>query len=815
MPFETSELRGAFRQFRRDRAVSCSAAVSLALGIGISTVVFAVGNWLLVQPVPGIEAPDRLAIITFGYESERNPGSFTVNRVSAAEAEVVRASAPSLQSLSGYQRTMVAVATADSPARQLFAEFVTADYFRTLGVRLAAGRSFTPEEDSAGAPGVVAVIGQRLRERLFGRDDPLDQVITVNGVPVVVIGVAPPRFRGLDSVFIESELWLPGASISAVEHRPASDASYYDWVGRPRPEFTFEQVEAELAVAAAAIARGESDLRGARLYRGAGLSPFARNAVALAMSVLGIIVGLVLLVTCVNVANLLLSRAAERRRTLVICAALGATPVRLARGALLESAALALVGGVGGGAFAWYLWPALQGATVPATGIVLDAMPLDWRVPGFVLAATFVTAVCVGVVPALRARSTLPQVTLAPGRTSSVRTSRLQELLCVVQLAVAVSVTVAALLFAQTQRHLGQVELGFDPDPVTMFSSTPGMLGYDDSQVMAYHDQLLRRIGAVPGVASAAVASGAPAAGGGVGTRVYRAGTDPEVTRVRASRVSVSRDFFETLGIPILRGTNLTHDRAPAPGGSRQVILSETAVRQLFGEPDVIGRAISFDTSSQRGIEYQVVGIVADVRWQDLTAQSDALVYEAAAAEGSFLISTVLVNSTMSRRGVAETVQEAASSLDPMLPIVDRGPLNDWVNRELAGPRLFLILLGVLALSALVLASVGVYGVIARLVAQRNREVGIRVALGATKTAVALLVTRRTVVVVGLGLAVAALGSVAFTRVLAGFLYGVDGAQGATFVASSLVMVAAAVAATFQPVRRAIAADPAAALRHE
>ena len=811
MPFETSELRGAFRQFRRDRAVSCSAAVSLALGIGISTVVFAVGNWLLVQPVPGIEAPDRLAIITFGYE--RNPGRFSVSGVSPAEAEVVRASAPSLQSLSGYQGTMVAVATADSPARQLLAEFVTADYFRTLGVRLAAGRSFTPEEDSAGAPGVVAVIGQRLRERLFGRDDPLDQVIAVNGVPVVVIGVAPPRFRGLDRVFFESELWLPGASISAVEHRSASDASYYDWVGRPRPDVTFEQVEAELAVAAAAIARGESDPRGARLYRGAGLSPFTRNAVALAMSVLGIIVGLVLLVTCVNVANLLLSRAAERRRTLVICAALGATPVRLARGALLESAALALVGGVGGGAFAWYLWPALQGATVPATGIVLDAMPLDWRVPGFVLAATVVTAVCVGVVPALRARSTLPQVTLAPDRTSSVRTSRLQELLCVVQLAVAVTVTVAAMLFAQTLRHLGQVELGFDPDPVTVFSSTPGMLGYDDSQVMAYHDQLLRRIGAVPGVASAAVASGAPAAGGGVSTRVYRAGTDPEVTRVRALNVSVSRDFFETLGIPILRGTNLTHDRAPAPGGSRQVILSETAVRQIFGEPDVIGRAISFDTSRRRGIEYQVVGIVADVRWRDLTAQSDALVYEAA-AEGSFL-STVLVNSTLSRRGVAQTVQEAASSLDPMLPIVDQGPLNDRVNRQLGGPRLFLILLGVLALTALVLASVGVYGVIARLVAQRRRELGIRVALGATKTAVALVVTRRTVVVVGLGLAVAALGSVAFTRVLAGFLYGVDGAQGATFVASSLVMVAAAVAATFQPVRRAIAADPAAALRHE
>ena len=289
MPFETSELRGAFRQFRRDRAVSCSAAVSLALGIGISTVVFAVGNWLLVQPVPGIEAPDRLAIITFGYV--RNPGSFTLSRVSAAEAEVVRASAPSLQSLSGYRGTMVAVATADSPARQLLAEFVTADYFRTLGVRLAAGRSFTPEEDSAGAPGVVAVIGQRLRERLFGRDDPLDQVIAVNGVPVVVIGVAPPRFRGLDRVFFESELWLPGASISAVEHRSASDASYYDWVGRPRPDVTFEQVEAELAVAAAAIARGESDPRGARLYRGAGLSPFTRNAVALAMSVLGIIVG--------------------------------------------------------------------------------------------------------------------------------------------------------------------------------------------------------------------------------------------------------------------------------------------------------------------------------------------------------------------------------------------------------------------------------------------------------------------------------------------------------------------------------------------
>ena len=582
MPFELSELRGAFRQFRRDRLVSCSAVVSLALGIGISTVVFALGNWLLVQPVPGVEAPDRLALIMFGEDGVRN-NVFQPNRLSSSEAEVVRASVPSLQSLSGYMYTLVAVATADAPARESFAEYVTADYFRTLGVRLAAGRSFTPEEDSVAAPGVVAVIGERLRQRLFGPDDPLNQVISVNGVSVVVIGVAPPRFRGLDRFFFRSELWLPGASFAAVEHRPSPDRSYDQWVGRPRPDVTFEQVEAELNVAAATIARNQPRLRGVRLQRGAGLMPEGRNVVALSLSLLGIIVGLVLLVACVNVANLLLSRATERQRTLVICAALGATPARLARGALLESAALAVVAGVSGGGLAWYLWTMLQGAAVPGTPIVIEALPMDWRVPGFALAAAVATAVCVGVVPALRAGYGQSRLTLAPGRAFSVRMSRLQELLCGVQLAVAVTVTVALLLFVQTLRHLEQVELGFDPEPVTVFLSSPDMLGYDDSQVVAYHDQLLLRVGALPGVASAAVASAAPFVGQGIGTRVFRAGTAPEVTRVPARAVRVSRGFFETLGLPILRGRNLAHDRAPSPAGPREVVLSETAARQVFG----------------------------------------------------------------------------------------------------------------------------------------------------------------------------------------------------------------------------------------
>ena len=816
MPFELSEIRGACRQFRRDRVVSWSAVVSLALGIGISTVVFALGNWLLVQPVPGVEAPDRLALIMFGEDGVRND-VFQPIRVSSSEAEVVRASVPSLQSLSGYIYSLVAVATADAPARESFAEYVTADYFRTLGVRLAAGRSFTPEEDSVAAPGVVAVIGERLRQRLFGPDDPLNQVISVNGASVVVIGVAPPRFRGLDRFFFRSELWLPGASFAAVEHRPSPDGSYDQWVGRPRPDVTFEQVEAELDVAAAAIARNQPRLRAVRLQRGAGLPPEGRNVVALSLSLLGIIVGLVLLVACVNVANLLLSRATERQRTLVICAALGATPARLARGALLESAALAVVAGVSGGGLAWYLWTMLQGAAVPGTPIVIEALPMDWRVPGFALAAAVATAVCVGVVPALRAGYGQSRLTLAPGRTFSVRMSRLQELLCGVQLAVAVTVTVALLLFVQTLRHLGQVELGFDPEPVTMFFSSPEMLGYDDSQVVAYQDQLLLRIGALPGVASAAVASAAPFSGRSMSlrTRVYRAGTDPEVTRVPVRAVRVSRGFFETLGLPILRGRSLAHDRTPSPAGPREVVLSETAARQVFVGPDVIGRTISFDASGQRGIEYQVVGTVADAHWVDLTAQAEALVYTAALSNYSLFMSTVLVKSTLSPGAVFEAVQEAASSLDPMLPIVDQGPLHVRASHQLAERRIFVTLLGILALTALILASVGVYGVISRLVAQRRRELGIRVALGATRAVVALLVVKRTVVVVGLGLAAGALGSLAFTRVLAGFLYGVDGAQGATYVASSLVMVAAAVVAAIHPVRSALATDPAVALRHE
>ena len=794
------DVRLALRAFRRAPGVAALVVATLGLGIGATTVIFGVVSAALLRPLPYPE-PDELVLV-----SERTPEG---SRFSVSEPNYLdfRAGARAFADMGAVTATAPALTGAGEPE---LLEGVRASHtvLPLLGARTILGRPFVAAEDRPGGDVRVVTLGHALWQRRFGADSAIvGRTILLDGEAHVVTGVLEPGFR-----FFEAELWLPLAA------DPTSDRMnhWLDVVGRLAPGATIEQAETELAAISRALGEVEPAMAGWGVQVVSLHDEVVGPAFRSASRVLAIAVGLLLLMACANAANLLLARALARRADLGIRAALGAGRVRLVRQLLTEAVLLAAAGAALGLLAATWAIGALRAAAPAAIPRVQEAA-VDPVVVAFAAVTALAAALLAGLFPALQAARTDPAAQLADGARAgtSRRHRRLRDGLVVAQVAVALVLLVGAGLLARSFLRLQAVDPGFRAEGVLMAGlrlPSARYPGNDDSRFFGFHE-ILRSVQATPGVAGAALAFVDPFGGRNLVNDVTpedRAATTSAAGYMQAGWRPVSPEYFEVLGIPLLRGRGFTaEDRYGRPP---TVIINETLAERLWPGEDPIGKGLFWGGTD--GEPRIVVGVVGDIRDVALEEEPRPLMFLSyrQITLGSMIL---LVRPEPAATGMPAAIRQAVWRVDPELPVPDIRPLARNRADLTAGPRFSTIVLAAFAAVSLALAAIGLYGLLGFTVASRTREIGVRRALGARGTAISRMVIRQGLALAAIGIAFGLGAAVAFARVMEGMLFRTPGIDPVTFVAAPLVFAAAALVASWVPARRALAVDPLTALRSE
>lgn len=811
----------AFRLIRRSPGFTAVAIVTLALGIGATTTIFSLANWTLLRPIAGVERPDDLHQIWVGARTERG---FSPSRVSYPNFTDLRPRLRTVDLAATQNAGALSVAVDRESARPVPGEFVSGNYFDLLGVRFAAGRPFSAGDDRPGAPANVVIVSRAFSESLFG--DPtaaLGRNLLINGVAFTIIGIPAEDFEGTHRVR-RSSVWLPGSTYPRVNHMPTlsyenrADGGFYELLGRPVAGHTAAQIDAELQGVAAWLAaefpKENSKFSRVRFHMMGplGIDPLVRDRTTGTVLLMLALSGLVLLIACSNVASLLLMRGIGRQGEVAIRTAIGAGRMRVVRQHLTEGTLLWLLGGTAAIGFVWLVLRVVSGAALLGLRGELGQVPLDWRVATFALTLSFIVGVVFTVVPAMRSARVDPGTTLKQEAGSAgPRPLRIGTALSALQVALSLTLMVGALLLGGTMRNLSRVDLGFDPADVHVFTVRPGSLGYSTAQASQYREEFVGRLRRRPGVNGVSTAANVPF-WGAYSTRARAVGTD-RYHETGAIQMATP-ELFEVLRIPILAGRTFSHEDLGAGGGKPRdvVVLGASSARQLFGTTDVAGRTVEFNTISQKGRRFEVIGVVGDVRTRDLTQPAEPIVYEAADADFLRRNAVVAVRVTPGT-AIAADVRSIAASLDPALPVANVASMSEHIAAAHGEWTTLARLMTVLSAIAAVLAAVGLYGVIAFGVAARRREFGIRLALGAAPSRVSALVLRRTAMITSAGVVLGLAGASVLSRAIESRLFGVTRFDPATWGMAALLLVVIALAASWIPARRASRVEVTTALR--
>jgi predicted permease len=799
------DLRFALRQLRRAPVFALAAIACLGLGIGANTAIFSVINAVLVRPLP-YPAPERLVMVWSSNEARHRER----NTVSPADFQDWRSQSDAFERLAGLYETRMNLAGRGEPL-EVPVNYATADLFPLLGLTPALGRTFTAEEDAPGAA-PVALLGYGLWQRRFaGRRDVVGQTIALDGRPFTIVGVLPEG-AGLVGRTIAPDLWIPFAIDPTLDYR-ASAGRFMLAVGRLRPGITPDRAQASVATIARRLEQAHPDFNRGWSVTVRPLTEDVTGPIRRPLLILGGVVMAVLLIACANVANLQLAQATSRRREIAVRAALGASRARVLRQFLAESLVLALAGGAVGALLAMWLTDALASRAVAGIPRLGDVHP-DWTTLAFTLGLSAVAGVLFGVMPALHAaRTDLHQSLKQGGRGFSTGGARTRGILIAGQVALSLMLLVGAGLLLKSFARLQQVDLGFDPDQVLTARVTLPSARYEKpEQQVAFFERLTAEVRALPGVRSVGGIDWLPLSGLRSATRFWledqpaptpaeRPGTD-----VRA----VEPGYFRTMGIALRDGRLLGDE--DAAGQPRHVVVSQAFVdRYLRGGP-VVGRRIVMPWGDT--LHATIVGVVADVKHTGVdSAASPTTYWPLAQFPSSFL--NLVVRTEGDPRAVGSALVARVHALDPELAVADVKPLDAYLGDALARRRFSMTLLAGFAGLALLLTGVGLYGVMAYTVVQQTRELGIRLALGASREVVLRGVLLRGLALVGIGIGLGVTGALAFTRVLRALLYDVSTTDPAVFVAIMGLLAAVGVIASWGPARRATRVDPMVALRAE
>jgi predicted permease len=813
------DIRFGVRIMFAQRGYTLAVILCLALGIGANTTLFSLVSAVLFRP-PVAAEPDRLVTV--------NRGRGLAPPLSYPDFLILRERNDALAGFAASQ--YVTLNFGDGGQNELvLGEAVSANYFDTLGVHPVAGRMFLPEEDRAPGANPVAVISHNLwRNRLGGSPDSIGQSVALNGHRFTIIGVAPP---GVGESVIPGAVgvWIPAMMLEQVapgQRGSLQDRRSEQWgaIGRLRPGVSQAQAQAALETINRQIEQAdpvppgqrseELEDRSLTLLRPQGLAlPHLRRVATMVTGLLGAVVGIVLLIACANVANLLLARASVRRKEIAVRLALGASRLRLLRQLLTESFLLALLGAGAGLLLAYWLNQAVMAFKPPMEppwNILLD-LRLDLRVLGSTLLLTFVASLLFGLAPALQASKPDLVPALKDGEgADSPRKGRLnlRGALVVAQVAISVVLLICAGLFVRSLQELQAVNPGFRVENGLTLSFQLEPQGYDETRGAAFMRQLLERVAALPGAQSVTAVNYLPLGHRDLNAEVFAPGRERRVESVGLQIISLK--YFTTMGISLLRGRDFAAaDTAPAP---KVTIINEALAARLFPGEDALGKQLR--DPHREGVAYEIIGIAKDSAYRSLGEVPRPVMYQPYAQRYSPTMNLVMRTAGAPEPLIASLRREV-NSLDPNLPTHNLRTLREHVQATLAPVRMGTTALSVFSLLGLFLAAMGIYGVMSYAVAQRTHEIGVRMALGARRRDVLKLIVRQGMVLTLTGAAIGLLIAYGATRLLAKLLYGVGSTEPMTFAGVTLLLISVALAACYLPARRATKVDPLVALRRE
>jgi predicted permease len=838
------DLRLAARTLMQAKGWTTVVVVCLALGIGANTAIFTAVNGLLLRKLP-VEDPDTLVRLRHAGRNDMATDSSDYGFSGKdAHGRDIRTtfSYPMYQTFVDENRTMADLfacaplgrvnVVVDGQADFASAFVSTGNYYRLLGITARLGRTILPEDDRPGAAPVAVISHRYWRSRFGGDRRAIDKVVLVNNVPVTIVGVLPPEFSGVQRAVSDGhDIAVPLLADLRLDTRGERLDEPTRWwlqiVGRLKPGATVAQVQANLEGVFRQTARAGMDTHLAalpadkratavnrtrtevpHLIAGSGRHGVyePREADLRSATILSVVVVLVLLLVCANVANLLLSRAAVRQKELSVRLSLGATRLRLIRQLLTESLLLAAIGGTLGivvGYWGKQLLPPPAGQA-----------PLDGAVLGFVVIVTALTGVLFGVVPAVRA--TRVNVSAALKETSrSIAGSRslLGKALLVAQVAISLVLLVGAGLFLRTVANLRSVDVGFNPHNLVLFRITPALNQYDETRTRALYEETLARLKALPGVRAAALSHMGMLSGALNSTGIFVDGRTYEPgarTGNTIYRLVVAPGFFETMQIPLLAGRPLSErDHADAP---KVAIINEAAARKYFPNENPIGRR--FGGSIEESRAFEIVGVLRNVKYDSVRDEAPPTMYvpymQHRVPSAVFEVRTAADPSS-----IVPAIRSLVREIDPNLPVMDVSTQVEQIERRFLQEKLFARAYSLFGGLALVVAAVGLFGLMSYSVSRRTNEIGIRIALGAQRGDVLRLVMHESMALVLVGMVLGVGVALVSGRFVATFLFGVAPRDAVTTTVASGLLAGVSALAAYLPARRASRVDPLAALRYE
>ncbi len=819
------DIRYGRRMLAKTPGLTFIVAATLALGIAANALIFSLVNGYLLRPLP-VPHPEQIAFVA--SQQKNSPYLFTFSYDDFLD---FRSQAAPVGELFGYI-PMLPGLSADGRADQMLASYVTGNYFTALDVQPAVGRLILPAEENQAGKAAVLVLGYSYwQKRFHGDHRVIGKQVRLNGKPAIVVGVVEKRFLGT-LPFVELDGYLPLSSGGALEQGAgnlmrARDSRIIRVMARLKPGVSFAQAQSSLSVIADRLAKQfpatDKDVT-VRLYREqlARSQPLGNNVIVAMSGFFLVLAALVLLLACMNVANVLLARATVRQREMGLRAALGASRGRLIRQMLTESILLGLLGGIGGIIVGNWLNPGDLAQLLMTSGLPfrLD-VSFDWHVFAYAFGAALLSGIVIGLWPAFRSsRADVNSLLQEGGRSDTAGVGRYQfrNFLVAAQVAGSLILLVIAGLLVRSLQHAGDIHLGFDPGHVLNVTVDPHQLGYDEKQEREFYRQLEARVRMLPGVQSVSLAFGTPMGhlnivnGGAVTIEGHPTPAGQQAPALSFNNVDPG--YLETMRIPLLRGRFFTDsDNQDAP---RVAVVNQSMADKFWPHEDPIGKRLTLKPLNAIAQSMQVIGVATNSKYGFITEDPTPLFY-VPMAQNFTSIETLQVRTWVDPESLIPAVRKEIRRLAPDLPVVESSTMRQMIEGT-NGLQLFrfaaCFAAGIGGLG-LFLAVLGVYGVVSYAAVQRTREIGIRMALGGSDRDVLRLVLRQGVSMVVVGLLAGLLVALALTRLMTRYLLDVSPSDPLTYATVALVLTAVALAACWIPARRATRVDPGAALRYE